>query len=55
MDQEGSTNPSPVPEDAREATEEQREIQDELEHDNEDADAPGSHQSRHDTADESRR
>jgi hypothetical protein len=34
------------PEDAREATEEQRELQDELDHQNDDPDAPGGHQTR---------
>jgi hypothetical protein len=44
------------PEDATKPTDEQREMQAELDHQNEDdPNAPGLHQSRHDLADESRR
>jgi hypothetical protein len=46
-------NDSPEhPKDAREVTEEQRELQDELDHRNDDPDAPGAHQSRKQVADE---
>jgi hypothetical protein len=44
--------PQPKPRDARKATEEQREQQDELDHRNDDPDAPGGHQDRHQLADE---
>ena len=43
------------PEDARESTEEQRRLQQQLEHQDEDPDGPGLQQSRSDTADESTR
>jgi hypothetical protein len=42
----------PDPKDATKATEEQRELQDELDHDVDDPDAPGAHQDRHQIADE---
>ena len=45
-------DPPKNPKDAREATEEQRELEDELTHQNDDPDAPGGHQSRHQVADE---
>jgi hypothetical protein len=45
-------NPAPTPKDATEATEEQRELQDQLDHQNDDPDAPGLHQSRKQVADE---
>jgi hypothetical protein len=41
-----------TPEDATEATPEQREIQDQLEHKDDDPDTPGRHESRHQIADE---
>lgn len=41
-----------VPEDARKATEEQREMQDQLDHRHDDPDAPGLHESRRQIADE---
>jgi hypothetical protein len=47
--------PVETPEDARKPTEEQRQLQDELEHQDEDPDAPGLHQSRHTVADETTR
>ena len=47
MDHQPST-----PKDAREATDDQRELQDELEHRNDDPDAPGRHQTRKQVADE---
>ncbi len=52
MNQQINSDP---PEDARKATEEQRQVQEELDHQHEDPDAPGLHQSRHDVADESTR
>jgi hypothetical protein len=45
-------NQSPIPEDARKATDEQREQQEELNHRNDDPEAPGAHQDRHQVADE---
>jgi hypothetical protein len=44
--------PPPIPKDATKATAEQRDMQDELDHQNEDPDAPGRHQNRHQLADE---
>jgi hypothetical protein len=55
VDQQNNIDPAPTPEDARKATEEQRHLQEQLEHQDEDPDAPGLHQSRHDVADESTR
>ena len=55
MDHKNNLDPAPTPEDARRATEEQRQVQEQLEHQGEDPDAPGLHQSRHDVADESTR
>lgn len=57
MDQQNNIDPVPVPEDATKATEEQRELQEQLEHQNDDDDpaAPGLHQSRRDLPDESTR
>jgi hypothetical protein len=55
MDQKVNTDPPSAPEDARKATEEQRALQEQLEHQDEDPDAPGLHQSRHNIADESTR
>ncbi|MCV6965911.1 hypothetical protein BST27_03390 [Mycobacterium intermedium] len=43
------------PKDATQVTEEQRRVQEELDHQGEDPDAPALHQSRHDVADETRR
>jgi hypothetical protein len=40
------------PKDAREVTDDQRELQDELDHRNDDPVAPGGHQDRHQVADE---
>jgi hypothetical protein len=45
-------DPPENPQDARKATEEQRELQDELEHQHDDPDAPGRHQTREQVADE---
>lgn len=44
--------PPPTPKDATQATEEQRELQEQLSEDGQDPDAPGAHNSRHDIADE---
>ncbi|WP_197283520.1 hypothetical protein [Mycobacterium sp. Marseille-P9652] len=55
MDQQNNIDPAPTPEDARKATEEQRELQEQLEQRDNDPDAPGRHQSHHDLADESTR
>jgi cell division protein FtsN len=41
-----------TPRDATRATEEQRELQDQLDHDEGDPEAPGLHQDRHQIADE---
>jgi hypothetical protein len=43
---------TPTPKDATKVTAEQRELQDQLEHQNDDPDAPARHQNRHDIADE---
>lgn len=45
--------PAPTPEDATKATEEQRDMQERLEHQDEDPDAPARTQSRHQIPDES--
>ena len=50
MDQD-KISPS-TPRDATEATEDQRRLQDKLDHGADDPDAPGRHQSRHQIADE---
>jgi hypothetical protein len=55
MNQRTSSNPDPYPKDARKATEDQREQQDQLEHQGGDPDAPGLQQSQDDVADESTR
>jgi hypothetical protein len=44
--------PPSTPKDATEATEEQRILQDELDHRDDDPEAPAKHQSRHQVADE---
>lgn len=49
---EQRNDPPENPADARKATEEQRELQGELEHQNDDPDAPGGHQTREQVADE---
>ena len=41
-----------TPKDAREATAEQRDVEDKLEHQNDDPDAPGGHETRRQIADE---
>ncbi len=50
MDQRN--DPPAKPKDATKATEEQRELQDDLDHQNDDPDAPGGHQTRDQVADE---
>ncbi|VAZ74318.1 hypothetical protein [Mycobacterium persicum] len=50
MDQ--NTNPSPKPYDARKATDEQRDLQEKLQHQGDDPDAPGLQQTRDQLADE---
>lgn len=55
MDQHADTEPAARPSDARKPTEEQRRRHQQLEHQDEDLDAPGLHQSRHDVPDESTR
>ncbi|WP_197496524.1 hypothetical protein [Mycobacterium sp. 1274761.0] len=49
---EQRNDPPKNPADAREVTEEQRELQGELEHQNDDPDAPAGHQTRDQVADE---
>lgn len=46
------SRPEPVPRDATEVTEEQREEQEHLDHQHVDPDGPGLHQDRHQIADE---
>jgi hypothetical protein len=46
------TDPPENPKDARQATEEQRELQEDLDHQNDDPDAPGGQQTRKQVADE---
>jgi hypothetical protein len=55
VDSHINIDPPGATKDARETTEEQRRLQEELEHQGEDPDAPGLHQSSDDVADESRR
>jgi hypothetical protein len=55
VDHEINTTPATPPADARKATEEQRDLQEKLDHQDDDPDAPGLHQSRHDLPDESAR
>jgi len=55
VDQHVNTDPPAAPEDARKTTEEQRKLQEQLERQNEDLDAPGWRQSRHNIPDESTR
>lgn len=45
-------NPPPTPKDATKATEDQRELQDQLDHQDDDPEAPGRHTDRHGVADE---
>jgi hypothetical protein len=55
VNQQADANPDPEPEDARKATEEQRELQDQLEHQDDGPGGPGSQQTGDDIADESSR
>ena len=55
MDQHNNVNPAPTPKDAREATEEQRQLQEGLDHQGGDPDAPGLQQSWRKVADETTR
>ncbi|GAC1648765.1 MAG: hypothetical protein NVS4B6_23720 [Mycobacterium sp.] len=55
MDQQPNVDPPLEPTDARQTTAEQRDLQDKLDHQDSDPDAPGSHLSRHQMADESTR
>ncbi len=55
MDQQINVDPQAAPKDARKATEEQRQLQEQLQHQHDDPDAPGLHQSRHQLADETGR
>ncbi|MFV9632229.1 hypothetical protein [Mycobacterium neumannii] len=45
-------DPPATPMDATKATQEQRALQDDLDHRDDDPEAPGGHQDRHDVADE---
>jgi len=55
VDHGSNITPPTPPKDARKATEEQRDLQEKLDHQDDDPDAPGLHQSRHDLPDESTR
>jgi hypothetical protein len=55
VNQQADANPDPEPKDARKATEEQRELQDQLEHQDDGPDGPGSQQTGDQIADESPR
>jgi hypothetical protein len=50
---EQNNAPPPTPKDATKATEDQRELQEKLEHQDQDPDAPARSQSRHQIPDES--
>ncbi|MGY4648212.1 hypothetical protein [Mycobacterium sp. URHB0021] len=47
-----TNNPPSTPKDATKATEEQQELQEKLDHQHEDPEAPGGHQRREQVADE---
>ena len=49
---QNQNTPPATPRDATQATEDQRELQDQLDHRDDDPDAPGRHESRHQIADE---
>ena len=49
---EPTNDPRATPKDATKATEEQRELQNDLDHQHDDPDAPGRHQSKDQVADE---
>jgi hypothetical protein len=55
VNQQTNINPDPKPDDARKTTEEQRQVQDQLEHQDVDPDGPGLQQSGDQIADESTR
>ena len=55
MNQQTNLNPDPKPDDARKTTEEQRQVQDQLEHQDDDPNGPALQQSRDQIADESTR
>jgi hypothetical protein len=55
VDQPTDSNSAPVPKDARKATEEQREKEEQLEHQDVDPNAPAAQQSHDEVADESTR
>jgi hypothetical protein len=55
VNQHTDTNPDPEPKDARKASEDQRQLQDRLEHQDDDPNAPGMQQTGDDIAGESTR
>jgi hypothetical protein len=55
VNQQTNVNPAPEPKDARATTEEQRQVQDQLEHQGDDPDGPGLQQSRDHIAEETTR
>jgi len=55
VNQHTDANPDPEPKDARKASEDQRQIQDQLEHSGDDPDGPGMQQTGDDIAGESTR
>jgi hypothetical protein len=55
VNQQASSKPDPEPRDARKVTEDQLEVQEELDHQGGDPNGPGQQQSRHNTAGESTR
>jgi hypothetical protein len=55
VNQQAGSKPDPEPKDARQPTEEQRKVQEELDHQGGDPDGPGQQQSRHNTAGETTR
>lgn len=55
MNEHTNDDADPIPADARKPTEYQRQEQERLKHQDDDPEAPGSRQSRHDIADESTR
>jgi hypothetical protein len=55
VNQQTNIDHAPEPKDTRKTTEEQRQVQDQLEHQDDDPDGPGLQQSRDQIADESTR
>jgi len=49
---EQTNDPPSTPKDATQATDEQRDLQEKLDHSDDDPDAPGGHQTKDDVADE---